>query len=138
MAETVMGGRWTIAAAMLVAGCATSVSEPVNEAAAAKLDNYARTGEKSTCVPLTQVGSIIGVDEKTLLIRSGVGAYYVSDLPGRCRGVTRQGNRIEYTTSTGQLCRGEILRIVDNAGGFFVGSCGMGSFEKLTPKAPAQ
>lgn len=133
-----MSGKWMTMAAILAAGCATTASEPVNESALAKLESMERTGEKQSCLPLTQVGSITGVNERTLLIKSGVSTYYVSELPGRCGGVTRQGNRIEYSTSIGQLCRGEILRIVDNAGGFVTGSCGMGSFEKLRAKAPAQ
>ncbi len=119
-------------------GCATGASNPVDEAAAAKLAEYDRTGEMTTCLNITQIASIKAVDEKTLLIRSGVNDYYVSDLPGRCNGATRNSTRFEYTTSTSQLCRNEIIRIVDNSQGFLAGSCGMGSFEKLAKKAAAE
>lgn len=124
-------------AAALLAGCATTTSEPVNESAAARLAGLQRTGDKQTCLSLAQVGQITAVDEKTLLIRSGANNWYVSDLATRCRGVVSSGNRIEYTTSLSQLCRNDILRIVDNVNGFLTGSCGMGSFERLAEK-PAE
>ena len=122
-------------------GCATTGAELVDEAAAAKFAEYQRTGEVRSCMSVRQIASIDAVDEKTLLIRSGVNDYYVSDLSSRCRGVTSTFNRIEYATSSGQLCRNEILKIVDNSSGMLSGSCGMGSFERLEKKpadAPAE
>jgi hypothetical protein len=133
-----MLSRILFVGAALAAGCATAASEPVDEAAAEKLAEFARTGQTTTCLSVARISEIRAVDEKTLLIRSGVNEYYVSDLPSRCNGVTRNSTRIEYTTSTADLCRGEILRIVDNSAGFLTGSCGMGSFEKLAPKPPAE
>lgn len=123
--------------AALLAGCATATSEPVNESAAARLASLKRTGVKQTCLSIPLMNEITAVDEKTLLIRSGADNWYVSDLATRCRGVVSRGNRIEYTTSLPQLCRNDILRIVDNTNGFLVGSCGMGSFERLAEK-PAE
>ncbi len=120
------------------AGCASTGAEPVNEAAAEKLAQFERTGETTTCLNTTRITSITAVDERTLLIRSGVSDYYVSDLDTDCNGATRGSTRFEYSTSTSQLCRNEIIRVVDNGGGFLVGSCGMGSFEKLVKKPPAE
>ncbi|MFZ5619356.1 MAG: DUF6491 family protein [Pseudomonadota bacterium] len=124
--------------ALSALGCATTGAEPVNDEAAAKLAEYNRTGEKTNCLNTTYIDQITAVDEKTLLIRARVSDYYVVDLSGRCNGATRISNRFEYTTSTGQLCRNEIIRIVDNTSGFTVGSCGMGEFEKLAKKPPAE
>jgi len=122
--------------AALLAGCATTVNEPVNESAAKRLAGFERTGDKQNCLSLAVINEITAVDEKTLLIRSGANNWYVSDLATRCRGVVNQANRLEYTTSLTQLCRNDILRIVDNVNGFLTGSCGMGSFERLAAKAP--
>ncbi len=117
-------------------GCATSAAEPVNESAAATLAEYDRTGEVTSCLNVRSISSITAVDEKTLLIRVGVSDYYVSDLSSRCNGATSAFNRFEYETSTAQLCRNQIIRIIDNGTGFFAGACGMGSFEKLEKKPP--
>jgi len=124
--------------AMWAAGCATTGAEPVNQAAAEILAGHERTGDVVTCLNVRQISTITAVDEKTLLVRAGVNDYYVSDLKSRCNGVANRFTRIEYTTSTGQLCRGEILRIVENSGNFLTGSCGMGSFERLVKKPPAE
>lgn len=126
-----------LAGLITIAGCATTSVARVNEAAAAKLAEYDRTGEVRNCLSSAQIDSIVAVDEKTLLIRSGVNDYYVSDLSSRCSGATGASNRFQYSTSTAQLCRNEIIQIVDNSGGFMVGACGMGSFEKLTKKPAA-
>ncbi len=120
------------------AGCATSSAEKINESAAAILAEHERTGEVQTCLNVRSIDSIQAVDEKTLLIRSGVSDYYVSDLKSRCGGSTSGFNRFEYTLSTGSLCRNDIIRIVDNGTGFLAGSCGMGSFEKLEKKPAAE
>jgi hypothetical protein len=116
------------------AGCATSSAEPVNESAAKILAEHDRTGEVRDCLNVRNIGSIQAVDERTLLIRSGVSDYYVSDLKSRCSGSTSGFNRFEYTISTGSLCRNDIIRIVDNTANILAGSCGMGSFEKLEKK----
>ena len=123
-------------AAVLGAGCATAASDPTDKAAAAMLESFDRTGEVVTCINLARVNTITPVTESIFLIRVGASNYYVNEVSGRCRGATRGSTRLQYTTSLGQLCRNEIIRVVDNSGGFQTGSCGLGSFEKLTRKAP--
>lgn len=130
--------RTIFAGLIWAAGCATSSAERIDEGAAAKLAEFDRTGETVSCLSVRQISSIEAVDERTLLIRSGVNNYYVSDLKNRCNGATSGFNRFEYSTSTGQLCRNELLRIVDNGSGIISGSCGMGSFEKLAKKPPVE
>ena len=127
--------RTFLVALVWAAGCATTNAEPVNKGAAETLDQYERTGEVQSCLNLRQISSINAVDENTLLIKSGVNDYYVNDVKGRCHGATRNSTRFQYTTSLNQLCRNDILKIVDNGGDFIVGSCGVGSFEKLEKNA---
>lgn len=115
-------------------GCATADAERVNESAAAKYAQYERTGEVTSCMNLRRINSIDAVDERTLLIRSGMNDYYVSDLSSRCTGSTSTFNRFEIRSTIGNLCRNDIINIVDNNTGLLSGSCGMGSFEKLTKK----
>ena len=132
-----MVGRGVLIGLLWAGGCATSGAEPVDEAAAAILAAHNRTGEVTSCLNVRNISSIAAVDEKTLLIRTGVSDYYVSDLSSRCNGATSAFNRFEYETSIAQLCRNQIIRIVDNGTGFVAGACGMGSFEKLEKK-PAE
>ncbi|MEM8937087.1 MAG: hypothetical protein AAGC77_11830 [Pseudomonadota bacterium] len=96
-----------------------------------QLEGYARTGETETCISTARINTITPLDEETFLVRVGVRNYYLNDLKGSCNGADRSWNRIQYSTSTAQLCRNEIIKIVDNSSGFTVGSCGLGTFERL-------
>ena len=133
-----MKSAFALIGAVVLGACATAVPERVNESALRILEAHERTGDTDTCMNLRSISQITAVNERTLLVKSGVSDYYVSDLKSRCSGVTTGFHRIEYTTSLSQLCRGEILRIVDNSSGMMTGSCAMGSFERLEPRAPAE
>lgn len=121
---------------LFAAGCATpDGGERVDARAKAVLDTLELTGEVSRCVPLTRLGQIRPVTENAFLVETGVRNWQLLRTSGRCQGATRQQNRIEYTTALTQLCTGDILRIVDNQNGFFVGGCSVQEFERLAPKA---
>lgn len=130
--------RVVLSAVLAFTGCASAPQkEEVNQSAANTLAKYERTGETTTCLSITQISQIKPVTESTFLVRVRSGDYYVNDVSGRCNNATRSFTRIEYTTSLNQLCSNEIIRIVDNTNGFQVGGCGLGRFEKLKEKPPA-
>ncbi|MEO1135041.1 MAG: DUF6491 family protein [Pseudomonadota bacterium] len=125
--------KWKAAvAAMLAAGgCASAVEpEEVSQEVAERLAEFEATGETRSCIGVTQIRTIDALDESRFLVRAG-GAYYLNEVSGRCNGADRAFNRLQYTTSIGQLCRNEIIRIVDNSNGFTVGSCSLGDFQEL-------
>ncbi len=124
-----------LSAVLALAGCASAPqAEEVNRAAANTLAQYERTGETTTCLSIVDITTIRPVTETTFLMRVRGGDYYVNDVSGRCNGATRSFSRIEYTTSLSQLCRNELIRIVDNTTGFQLGGCGLGAYEKLKKK----
>lgn len=130
--------RLLACAAITFAGCATAPAEQVNKAAAKTFAKYERTGEKTSCLSIAQISSIRPVTETTFLVRTNASDFYANDVSGRCNGATRNSSRIEYTTSLSQLCRNELIRVVDNTSGFELGGCGLGSFEKLKKKPPTE
>lgn len=129
-------------AAMAAAGsaCATAGEPEMSDAAAARLAQFEPTGKTRTCMSLTSIRSIDALDDSHFLVEAAGGGYYLNKVSGRCNGAGRPGNRLQYTVSTGQLCRNEIITVIDNSAGFMVGSCGLGSFEKLEEieDAPAE
>ena len=125
----------TTGAVFLALGCASSAADRVDDKAAAKLASMVPTGKTADCLSLRAIDDITAVDEETFLVRAGA-RYYVSRTGSRCAGATRSFNRIEHRTTQAQLCRNEIISIVDNQTGMLNGSCSMGSFEELAP-APA-
>lgn len=125
-----------VAAAVIgAAGCATVESDAeASSKAEERLAAFDRTGEERTCLSLRAVNRITPLDERNFLVRVGVSDYYLNETNGRCGGADSTFNRLQYTTSLSQLCRNEIIRVVDNSTGFTVGSCSLGSFERLEEK----
>jgi len=101
----------------------------------AALDKFDRTGEKVSCIS-ARATDITPVNESTLLVRAG-GDYYVNDLRNQCNGIDDRFTRIELKLFTGQLCNGEIVKVVQQSGGAFRGSCSLGDFELLKRKSSA-
>ncbi|MEL6789677.1 MAG: hypothetical protein AAGL18_07015 [Pseudomonadota bacterium] len=124
-----------VALAICPAASALNEGEPEPSAtAAAVLDKYNRTGEFQSCLNLRRIAQIKPLDAQYFLIRANGGARYLNIVTRGCRGAARNRNRIQYTTSTGRLCRNEIINVIDNTSGIFAGSCGLGSFERLEKK----
>lgn len=126
-----------VAALMAVSGaaCATANTDTeMSEKVAARLAEFEPTGKVETCLSTVRVRSIDALDDYRFLVRTGVNDYYLNEVSGRCSGAGRAGNRLQYTISGAQLCRNEIIQVVDNTTGFMVGSCGLGSFQELAEK----
>lgn len=123
---------------VFVASCASADSggSTLTAEAAEALSKYERTGETRSCMSTTQISAINPLDAHHFLVRVGVSKYYLNETSG-CRGAGRAFNRIQYEVSGGQLCRNQIVQVVDNSSGFIVGSCGLGEFEELIAIDPA-
>ncbi|WP_420797882.1 DUF6491 family protein [Hyphococcus flavus] len=134
MKKLTISGLATIFA---VCGCATASSDEasMSERAAKRLAQFELTGESRNCLSTTQIRSITPLDDKHFLISGTGGRYYLNEVSGRCYGASRSANRIQYTTSTGQLCRNQIISVVGNTSGIFGGSCGLSDFQELRRKS---
>ena len=108
------------------------------EKAAKKLDRFERTGETTDCLAGSTIDDIDPITDELFLVRVGVNTYYLNEVSGSCNGASRSFSRLQYTTSTPQLCRLQIVSVYDNSSNFFVGSCSLGSFEKLKEKPPVE
>ena len=121
-----------LGATALVAACATTGSSyEMSEEVAAKLAEFEKTGDVRNCLPLRSIDQIKPLDERNFLVEAGASDFYLAELSSSCNGADSTFNRLQYETSTSQLCRGEIIRVIDNSSGFTVGSCGMSDFQKL-------
>jgi len=133
-AQRLIGRASALGLAGLAVACASTREAPVNERAAEILEGLEPTGETRICVPIRQVSTITGVTEDQLLVRLGLNDYYLNEPNTACSGVTRINARIEYTTSQSQICRNDIIRVVENQTGILFGSCAFGTFEAMRPK----
>lgn len=136
---TIMTKRTTgvvlIGAGFLLGACATTATERVDQRVLDKLAGFKETGETETCISVPRLKSIDPATESKFLVETGFNDYWLVNTNGRCSGSTRPQNRLQYSTSISQLCRGQIIKIIDNQSGLIAGSCSIGTFKKLEPKA---
>jgi hypothetical protein len=128
----------TIAVLALLAGSAAAADDVQSMPIATSeiLSGYEPTGETVDCINVRQIISIKPISETAFLFKTGVNEYYLNETSGRCARATRMNTRVEYSMPETMLCRTQIIKIIDNGSGMFLGSCSLGSFEKLKKKAP--
>jgi hypothetical protein len=121
----------------LLGGAPALAGDEMSEKVAAKLAGFESTGKTTSCLSITHIRTMDALDDWRFLIRASGGDFYLNETGSRCSGAARAGNYVQYKMSGNQLCRNQIITIVDQTSGMTVGSCGLGSFEKLE-KAPAE
>lgn len=118
------------------AACAASAEDqPRTLKAQQELDRYLvgkTAGSPQSCLPTYRRDNMITVDDRTILFRDGANRVYRNDPPGGCPGLDRPGISMVTRTPTGQLCRGDIVQLVDLTTGFSSGSCSFGDFVPYT------
>jgi hypothetical protein len=84
-------------------------------------------GKPTTCITQSMIDSSTIFDEGVILYRMKGGPYYLNTPNPACPGL-RHNRAIVSRTSSGQLCSGDILQIVDTPSGINYGSCPLGDF----------
>lgn len=93
---------------------------------------YQPTGQTRACVPLRSLRESRVIDDQTIFFKGPGKRAYINRLPRRCSRLAFE-NRFSYTTTIGQLCKSEIITVLDNMGSAW-GSCGLGQFEEWEKK----
>lgn len=95
---------------------------------------YERTGETRDCVTTYNIDQIEPVTETLWLVRLRNGEVWLNEAGSGCNDADTPFTYLQYDIAgTSELCRGEIVRVIDQGGGITVGSCNAGDFERLTP-----
>lgn len=110
-------------------GAAILSSPAVAEDSARVLAGYEKTGESVNCLYLRRVSGADPLDDYAIIFEVG-GKTYLNELNARCIGLGRE-KRFSYRTSVSQICKGEIISVIDR-NGFSSGACGLGEFQELT------
>jgi hypothetical protein len=113
----------------LIAACAPEEVEPsadTQAALSAELRNYEPAGEPVSCVNQRDLRGNRSAGDA--LVFTGLGdRLWVNRPAAGCPGLD-SGRTLVTRTTTTQLCRGEIVSIVDPVSGFSAGSCSLGDF----------
>lgn len=92
-------------------------------------------GKPKSCINYQDQKSMTVISDDVLIFgaRRNASTIYVNKPHGGCRNADR--NVLTYRRSISSLCRGEIVRVIDNLTGTFQGSCSFGEFVPYTKKA---
>lgn len=80
------------------------------------------------CLPTYRSADMEVVDNYTILFRDGANRVFVQSPRGGCAPLGSGHYTLVTNLHNGQLCRGDISRVVDLPAGMTVGSCSMDSF----------
>ena len=117
----------------LTAGCAASAEQEelaradTEASLAAELRDYRQAGETVSCVPLRNLGGNRSAGEGAVIF-GGTGSRVWVNRPRDGCPLLRDTRALTVRTTGNQLCRNEIVRVVDPATGTFYGSCALGDF----------
>jgi len=118
------------ALAVLAASCATSETDTAEIGPELRAEIAGRVaGPPRACVPQRDLASNRTVDNGDAIIFGARGGdlIYVNRPKGGCPSL-RFGRTLVTRTTSGSLCSGEIVSVVDLQSDFQQGSCGLGEF----------
>ena len=96
------------------------------------LSKYEKTGETVDCLRLSMVRETNPIDDDMILFEVRGGAMFLNETNSRCSGL-RFERRFSYSVSMSQICRGDIIHVLDSTGSRR-GACSLGEFQALMEK----
>jgi hypothetical protein len=118
----------------LLASC-TTAPEPVQRSAdkqaeLAKLLAGKVVQRPISCLPHQYSTDMRVIDDETIAYRDGGYRTYVAHMNGPCSGLANGSSALlTHQYGSADLCRGDIARVIDTAGGGFpIGACSFGDF----------
>ena len=96
-------------------------------------EDFAIDREGERCISTRNIRDTDILDERTILFRMRGGDYFVNYLRNDCPGLVRE-ERFSYRSSGGRLCQVDMIRVLEQFGGFIQEgmSCGLGVFYPIS------
>ncbi|MGL5838651.1 MAG: DUF6491 family protein [Sphingorhabdus sp.] len=126
---------FALAAMLGLSGCSYNDAE---NAPAPIRDREARTlakeldgkvsGEPQNCISTFSNSNFIRISDDTLLYRESGRLVYKNRLRSACPGLARDNDIIVTERFSSQLCRGDLIRLVDRTSGIPGPVCSLGEF----------
>ena len=95
--------------------------------------------EGERCISLSRIDRTHVIDDQQVLFYMRGKDIYLNRLPRRCGGLASQG-RFSYKTSMSQLCRMDMITVLQSGGGGLMrgSTCGLGRFIPITELSEAR
>lgn len=130
-----LGLGFGLIASMALAGCAYGDADttpaPIRDKEAKILEKELKgkvAGEPRNCIYNSRNVNAIRISDDTLLYRESGRTVYMNKLRSSCPGLTRGDDIMVVETYSGQLCSGDIIRLVDRTSGIQGPVCSLGEF----------
>ncbi len=124
-----------LAASIALAGCsygdAESAPAPIREKEAKILEKELAgkvAGAPLNCISTLGQNNLIRISDDMLLYRHSGRLVYQNKLRSTCPGLARDSDVLVTETYGGQLCRGDLVRLVDRTSGIPGPVCSLGEF----------
>ena len=114
---------------LLVAGCmdeGPATPSAADEALLATALEGRSAGPPQSCIRQVGLGSSRSAGEAAIIFEGPGDILYVNRPPAGCPSL--DGRTLVTRTTSTQLCRGDIVNVVDPVSGTQYGSCGLGDF----------
>jgi len=125
--------------AVSASACAASaMTEPRTAKAEAKLQTALQgkvAGAPVSCLPPYRADDMTIIDDNTILFRDSSKRVYRNDPPGGCPPMGSGNYALVRRSINAQMCRGDIVSVVDVTNKINAGSCTLGSFIPYTAVA---
>lgn len=126
--------KQVMSAAVLAAGLTAAASaQSAEERAEARLAEFRPTGETTTCLSTSRIRQITPIDDTRWLVTTRGAGTYLNEVSRGCFGASSPFNYLQYQVSGAQLCRGDIVHVIDTGAGMQTGACGLGEYQRVEP-----
>ncbi len=96
-------------------------------------EGYELTGETRNCLSVIWIDNVHTDNEEGWVFTVRGGQAYMNRVTRGCRSASRGFSYISYRVYGSQICRGEIVQVIDSGTNMHAGGCGLGEFEQLRP-----
>ncbi len=104
-----------------------------SEALTEVLAGFERSGETRSCLSVRNIDQIDPIDDTHWLVTTRGRDTYLTEVGRGCRNADSNFTYLQYRVTIGQLCRGDIVDVVDQGTNMRQGACSIGAYERLTP-----
>jgi hypothetical protein len=120
---------------IIAAGASACAASAANEPRTAKAEVELQkelvgkvAGAPVKCLPSYRSNDMTIIDDNTILFRDGRNRVYRNDPLGGCSPMGNAGYTLVTRSFTGQMCRGDIVQVVDLTSRMIAGSCSLSDF----------
>lgn len=126
-------GSLIVALALVSGAHADDHVEDASTALDEALAEFEVSGDARSCLSSRSIDEIDPIDDENWLVTTRGRGTFLNTVSRGCSDAGGPFTYLQYTVRGGQLCQGDIVRVIDSSSRFSRGSCSLGEYQLLTP-----